>query len=124
MTKLDYELTAEFNKDFKKLLKRYKTLEDDFNRMKRFAIETCYLNGIDNGSIVPIEGFCANTYKSNKVRKFACASLKGGSASGIRVIFVHELEENKITFIEIYYKGDKENEDRARLQEFIDGLNE
>ena len=47
-------------------------------------------------------------------------SLKGkGAASGIRVIFVWEEEKQLVSFIEIYYKGDQENENRERLKEFI-----
>ena len=58
--------------------------------------------------------------QANKVRKFSCMSLKGkGAASGIRVIFVWEEEKQLISFIEIYYKGDQENENRERLKEFL-----
>ena len=47
-------------------------------------------------------------------------ALKGrGAASGIRVIFVWEEELRKITFIEMYFKADQENEDRVRLTKFI-----
>ena len=39
-------------------------------------------------------------------------TLKGrGAASGIRVIFVWEESKRQVTFIEMYFKGDKENED-------------
>ena len=47
-------------------------------------------------------------------------SLKGkGVNSGIRVIYAYFNEEDKIVFIEIYYKGDKENEDKERIVEFF-----
>ena len=79
MTKkmINYEMIPEFEKDFKKLEKRYKTLSSDFDLMKRASIETLYIHHIDNGSIVPIEGFCGEDFSSNKVRKFSCATLKG-----------------------------------------------
>jgi hypothetical protein len=51
-----------------------------------------------------------------KARKFACRSLKGkGAHSGIRVIYAYIEQNDKIELIEIYYKGDKENEDRERI---------
>lgn len=51
-----------------------------------------------------------------KARKFACRSLKGkGAQSGIRVIYAYFKQADRIEFIEIYYKGDKENEDRERI---------
>jgi len=49
-------------------------------------------------------------------RKFACRSLKGrGVQSGIRIIYAYFQEKDKIELIEIYYKGDKESEDRQRI---------
>jgi hypothetical protein len=120
-----YFFIAEFEKDFKKLEKRFRTLKDDFENMKRSLLEVHYLKNTPSpaNALVDIKGCCGEKYKSQKVRKFACKSLKNlGNRSGIRIIFVIEFSENKdfkITFIEIYYKGDKENEDRARLLNFI-----
>jgi len=48
--------------------------------------------------------------------KFTCRSLKGkGVQSGIRIIYAYFEEQDKIELVEIYYKGDKENEDRQRV---------
>ena len=117
---IKYQHISEFDKDFKQLLKRFKSLETDFEYMKKYTIETFYEKGEPTTAFVPIEGFCDENYTSNKVRKFSCRALKGrGAASGIRVIFVWEEEKRLITFIEIYFKGDKANENRDRLREFI-----
>ena len=125
MTTINYNTIPEFEKDFKKLSKRFKTLERDFELMKKNLLEVHYLKGIPvpPKALVDIEGFCNDCYKSQKVRKFACASLKGkGGNSGIRVILVYEKDEQKITFIEIYFKGDSENEDGERLKKFVRSL--
>jgi len=120
-----YSSIAEFEKDFKKLEKRFRTLKDDFENMKRSLLEVHYLKNtpLPANALVDIKGCCGEKYKSQKVRKFACKSLKNlGNRSGIRIIFVIEFSKNKdfkITFIEIYYKGDKENEDKTRLLNFI-----
>ena len=51
-----------------------------------------------------------------KVKKMACKALKGrGVNSGLRLIYAHFPDEQKITFIELYHKNDKENEDRTRI---------
>ncbi|MEJ7679201.1 MAG: hypothetical protein WKG06_15370 [Segetibacter sp.] len=51
-----------------------------------------------------------------KVKKIACKALKGrGVNSGLRLIYAHFEEEQKITFIELYHKNDKENEDKQRI---------
>lgn len=122
---MNYDSIPEFDKDFKKLVKRFRTLEKDFDLMKRLLLEPHYLKGTPTPplALVDIEGFCNECYTSQKVRKFACASLKGrGGSSGLRVILVYEKEVSKITFIEIYFKGDKVNEDRDRLKNFIESI--
>lgn len=117
---LNYNNTPEFNKDFKQLLKRFKTLESDFETMKKYVLETYFIQKIENNAFVPIENFCSDIYTSYKIRKFACKALKNfGNRSGIRIVFVYDLKIKTISFIEIYYKGDKENEDRERLLHFI-----
>lgn len=122
MTKIiNYNTIPEFEKDFKKLEKRYRTLNADFENMKKNLLEAHYLKGapLPPQSVVDIEGMCSENYRSKKVRKFACKSLKNlGNRSGIRVIFVIE-EELKITFIEIYHKSDKEIENKERLKQYL-----
>ncbi len=120
---INYYTIPEFEKDFKRLEKKYRTLKDDFERMKRFAIEPHYLLGAPTNAFVPIEGFCSDDYQSLKVRKFACMALKNmGNRTGIRVIFVYIPQRNEITFIEMYHKNEKSMEDRERLGDFIKDL--
>jgi len=54
--------------------------------------------------------------KIYKARKFPCRALKGkGAASGLRIIYAYYENEDVIEFVEIYYKGEKENENRERI---------
>ena len=74
---------------------------------------------IDNKGIVEIPGLGIEYPKIYKARKFACKSLKGtGSKSGIRIIYAYYPEEDKIEFIEIYFKGDKKGEDKNHLKTY------
>jgi len=108
---------AEFDKAIKKLNKRFRTLEGDLDVFLNVALVDYHKNGIDNGGIVQIPGLGFEKPKVYKARKFACRSLKGkGVHSGIRVIYAYIQEEDKIELTEIYYKGDKENEDRKRIE--------
>ena len=110
---INYKRLPEFNKDFKSLLKRFRTLESDFESFKKFALETYYEKNIPTTSFLPIEGFCSSELIANKVRKFACKSLLGrGNHSGIRIIFIWQEKLQTITFVEIYFKGDKSKEDK------------
>ena len=109
---MTFEALAEFKKDLKNLLKKYRTLNDDLDivkqvlttapdarppfsfRIDNLGLETCII----------------------KVKKIACRALKGrGVNSGLRLIYAHFEEEEKIIFIELYHKNDKENEDKQRI---------
>jgi mRNA-degrading endonuclease YafQ of YafQ-DinJ toxin-antitoxin module len=109
---MTFDELAEFQKDLKSLLKKYRTLNDDIDVVKKvlevfpderppfsfridnLGLETCII----------------------KVKKIACKALKGrGVNSGLRLIHAYFEKEQRITFIELYHKNDKENEDRERI---------
>ena len=120
MSKINYSRTSEFQKDFKRLLKKFKSLEDDLELVKIAAIDLFHIQKINNLSIFPIQGFCTEKIQACKIKKFACKALKGrGSKSGIRVIYAFHYENCKVDFIEIYFKGEKENEDRERIRKYF-----
>ena len=107
---------AEFKKDLKKLSKKFRTLEEDLKIFTEKQLNLYHKLGMDNKGIFSISDLGIDYPKIYKAKKFACRSLKGkGAASGIRVIYAYYEKENEIEFIEIYYKGNKENEDRARI---------
>lgn len=106
----------EFEKDIRKLLKRFKTLEDDIEIFIGKQLNLYHKLKIDNKGILQISVLQVGSPKIYKAKKFACRSLKGkGVQSGIRVIYAYFEEEEKVELIEIYYKGNKENEDRERI---------
>ncbi len=106
----------EFDKDVKKLLKKFRTLEDDLDVFVKAELVLYHKLKKDNKGIFPIPGLGVERPKIYKAKKFACRSLKGkGVHSGIRVIYGYFEKEDRIDFIEIYYKGDKENEDKDRI---------
>jgi mRNA-degrading endonuclease RelE of RelBE toxin-antitoxin system len=107
-----FDELEEFQKDLKILLKKYRTLRDDLGevqmilnkkpderppfsfRIDNLGIETCII----------------------KVKKIACRALKGrGVNSGLRLVYAYFSDEEKIIFVELYHKNDKENEDRERI---------
>lgn len=102
----------EFEKDLKNLLKKYRTLNDDLNEVKAILRKRPderppFSFRIDNLSLET----CVI-----KVKKIACKALKGrGVNSGLRLIYAHFPAEQRIIFIELYHKNDKENEDRVRI---------
>ena len=107
---------AEFEKDFKKLAKRFKTLDDDIETFINRQLKLTHKLGIDNKGVVHISGLGIEIPKIYKAKRFACKALKGrGGMSGIRIIYAYYEKEDVIEFIEIYFKGDKANEDEKRI---------
>lgn len=109
---MTFDELAEFKKDLKSLLKKYRTLNDDLDIVKKVL------------EIMPDERPPFSFRIDNlglktciiKVKKIACKALKGrGVNSGLRLIYSHFQEEQRITFIELYHKNEKENEDRQRI---------
>jgi len=119
-SKINYGETPEFQKDFKKLLKKFKSLEEDLELAKVAAIELYHIQKINNLSVFPIQGFCSEEIQICKIKKFACKALKGrGSKSGIRLIYAFHCQICKVEFSEIYFKGEKENEDCERIKNYL-----
>lgn len=106
----------EFRKDFKKLVKKFRTLNDDLETFITNQLKLSHKLNIDNKGVVRIADLGIEYPKIYKARKFSCKTLKGkGAASGIRIIYAYYENEDSIEFIEIYYKGEKKNEDRERI---------
>jgi len=109
------ELT-EYKKDLKKLSKKFRTLPEDIDTFVSTQLKLYHKLNEDNGGIVRIPDLGIEHPKIYKVRKFACRALKGkGAQSGIRIIYAYYPDIDVINFIEIYYKGNKESEDRNRI---------
>lgn len=109
---MNFEQLDEFEKDYKKLLKRYRSLEDDLAIVRKVLTA-------EPGERPPfsfrIEGLGIESCVI-KVKKIACKALKGrGANSGLRLIYAHFEEEKRIVMIELYHKSDKELEDRERI---------
>lgn len=109
---MNFERLDEFEKDLKKLLKRYRTLESDLEVVKKVLTA-------EPGERPPFS-FCIEGLGIRscviKVKKIACKALKGrGANSGLRLIYAHFEEEKRIVMIELYHKNDKELENRDRI---------
>jgi len=106
----------EFERDLKKLFKRYISLYEDMDEVK--AILRKKPDARPPFSY-RIEGLGINTCVI-KVKKIACKALKGrGVNSGFRLVYAWFEEEQRIVFIELYFKGDKEGEDRDRILNYF-----
>lgn len=113
---MEFSNLPEFDKQFKTLLKKYRTLEEDLDLLKR-VLET-YPRGYPP-RIFRVSGLGINT-EIYKVKHFRCKTLKHkGSRSGIRIVYAFFAQEEKIEFIEIYYKEKDDIEcDKNRILKY------
>jgi hypothetical protein len=106
----------EFERDLKGLIKRFRTLEEDLATLLKTQLVLFHKLVVDNKGVFEIPGMPFDEPKMYKVKKFACRALKGrGANSGLRLIYARFEAMDKIELVEIYFKGDKENEDRGRI---------
>ncbi|HLD32035.1 MAG TPA: hypothetical protein VJB10_00420 [Candidatus Peribacteraceae bacterium] len=108
-----FEFLPGCEKEMKRLLKKYRTLDDDLGNLKSI-LDACP-TGIGKNFTVLHAG---KTVTVVKVR-MACRALHDRS---LRMIYAYHERERAVVFIELYFKGDKENEDRRRIEEYLRNL--
>ncbi len=117
---MKFRQLQKFAKELKRFSKKYRSLQNDLAKLQD-VLEVLpqgsgskhwnRLHAFDDGSIIVF-----------KVR-LSCASLKGQSL--FRVIYAYNTKDKEavlIDFIELYYKGEKTNEDKSLIREYLDSL--
>ena len=113
---MEFHELSEFTKEIKKLSKKYKTLRDDLDIVKKVLT----INPTERPPFsFRIDGLGVENCII-KVKKIASKSFKGkGVNSGFRIVYAHFEKENKISFIEIYHKSNKNIEDKERIKKYF-----
>ena len=107
----------EFERDFKRLRKKYRTLESDLDNFIEYALKLFHEKGLQTGRIEPVAGLGFDEPPVYVAKKFACQALKSkGARTGIRIVWAWFPVEGRIELAEIYLKADKDVEDRQRLK--------
>lgn len=110
---ISYERLTTFDKEFKRLFKKYRSLDKDLDVLKS-ALELFPTGQSNNSEII----HNSDKVKIVKTRLF-CRYLKG---STLRLTYAYYESENKICFLEIYFKGDKESEDKERIKDYLKNI--
>ena len=108
--KMNFEETNYFQKDCRKLEKKYRSLPDDLDVFKNI-ISVMPLGNSRHFSILRRAG---DIYII-KARLF-CRYLRGSS---LRVTHAYIEAERRISFLQLFFKGDRENEDMERIEEYL-----
>lgn len=96
-----------FTKEFKKLKKKYRSLPKDLELFKKVLTE--FPEGNSRHFAVLHQEESLQIFKT----RMFCRYLRGNT---LRVIYSYYEGSQKIEFIEIYFKGDKEREDSVRIK--------
>ena len=115
ITKMNFKSAPEFQKDFKKLFKKFKSLDSDLFEFKKVLNEEPLGIG-KHFNVITKVGF-THIVKA----RFFCRSLK---KKDLRVIYAYvenhqTIEMIGIEFIEIYFKGNKETENKKRIRNYL-----
>lgn len=112
---MNFKITIEFQKDFKKLSKKFRSLEEDLTEFKKVLNEAPL--GIGKHFNIIVKTDSVYVVKA----RFFCKSLK---KKDLRIIYAYAeshqvIEMVGIEFIEVYFKGEKENEDHQRVKDYL-----
>ena len=100
----------EFTKELNVLLKKYRSLNEDIKSFEG-VIFTRPAGFGKNFTIIH------NSEKLKIIKaRLMCKSLR---SRDIRIIYAHHDDRLEFIYIEIYYKGNKDNEDKERVKEYI-----
>ena len=98
----------EFIREFKKLKKKYSSLVEDLAVLEKVILKFPFGEDSRHSNTLKREGdrcICK--------RRMMCRSVKG---SEFRVIYYYDGKILELEYIEIYYKGNKEAEDKKRVE--------
>ncbi len=111
---MEFAELPEFSRELKRLQKKYRSLEKDLERFRPYLQEKPRGNNSKHWN-------CLHKNEQVEIYKIrlACSYL---NASTMRVIYGYRQGANAIDFIEIYYKSEKENEDRERIKRYLKGF--
>lgn len=123
---MNFDLTPEFRKDFKRLSKRWKSLNGDIEAAKKYILPLYECKAGDIEISVYRDGFfrgkraaVLKTTSRGEVIKMRLDVADLGRNDKVRVVFVAIIKNNTIKFIELYAKNDKEREDSARIKKYL-----
>ncbi|MEK7208125.1 MAG: hypothetical protein AAB699_01085 [Patescibacteria group bacterium] len=105
----------EFEKEFGRLAAKYRSLPKDIARLVETLAE--YPTGVGVNFTI-INRYAAVTIVKTRL---SCESLRKRS---LRLIYAYHTDTKAFVFIELYFKGDKENEDRERIKTYLKKLDQ
>ncbi len=107
---MNFNELPQFQKEFKQLTKEYRSLSQDLEQFRKIVLAVPSSKGKHFHTLHEADGLYIL-----KARLF-CKYLRGSS---LRIIYAYQASMELIEFIELYFKGDKENHDIGRICEHL-----
>jgi hypothetical protein len=105
-----FNRTKEFEREYKRLKKKYRSLDGDFELLEK-VLELYPVGNSQKFNVLhEVDGI-----KIVKVR-LACRDLR---QSSLRVVYAYEKDIVTFVYIELYFKGDKAREDSERYKKYL-----
>ena len=108
---MNFDETSDFQKDVKRLTKKYKSIPNDLKVFQRVVSHDPSGSNKKHFHILTQTDDCIIV----KAR-FRCRYLRRQFL--LRIIYAYHPCVQKIVFIELYFKGDKENPNEQRIQKY------
>ena len=105
-----FERTSEFEKELRRLSAKFRSLFKDLERFEK--VLTVNPTGIGKNFTIIYRQEGLDIVKA----RVACKSLR---ARSLRCIYAYYKDSQCFTYIELYHKGEKENEDRERIKRWL-----
>ncbi len=117
---MEFRQSQKFSKELRRFSKKYRSLQSDLGKLQDVLKVLPLGNGSKHWNRLHIsDDGCITVFKV----RLSCASLKGQSL--FRIIYAHNTNVGEVVlidFIELYYKGEKENEEGGLIREYLDSL--
>lgn len=110
---MTFDELPEFKREFRRFAKKYKSLSGDIEQFRNVVSAAPLGNGGKHFNTL-FQGGHVCVIKA----RLSCRYLKGSS---LRIVYAYAEGEERVDFIELYYKGDKENEDKGRVDRYLKG---
>ncbi|MDO8520997.1 MAG: hypothetical protein Q7S52_02690 [bacterium] len=105
-----FKRLPEFENEFARLKKKYRTLEQDLADLEQ--IIECFPTGRGKNFAILHNSDDVVVVKA----RMACDALRNNS---LRIIYAYHGKDVSFVHIELYFKGEKENENRQRIKEYL-----
>lgn len=116
---MSYSLTSQCQNEYKKLIKKFRSLGADIERFCKFTLKLEEDSGFpetNKNYTLLKEQAEVSIYKA----KMSCTTLRGNK---LRVIYARRAHSIDIIFIEIYIKSENNREDKKRISDYLSQFN-